>query len=147
MSVAEVSRSENDRVDRLLRRKRFELSSSHDFRRQFVNVGVGLELRKESFGNDTSYRERAPLGELLDRGKCRDDWLLAFDDALHRSKDIVDGGIGALLRATKQFVDFNGELTQLTVGDREFHRDLRRNSFELFKLTREGFATAENTLL
>jgi len=51
----------------------------------------------------------------------RNDWHLTLDDLLECIQHFFERDINALLRASEKFILFDGELTQLTVGDNGIH--------------------------
>ena len=126
--VAEVGRGEDDRVDFLLlveRRERAVVDQALDV---VADREASFDAFEERLLGDAADQERPPLGELrLDHQQGRFGHL-PFDDGLEGLHHVVEVGIGAGLHTPEQIVLTDGELTQLTVGDKSFHKSPRLDS-------------------
>lgn len=135
--IAEVGRGEDDRIDFLLLVERREGVVVDQALGVVADREASFDALDERLLGDAADQERPPLGERRRDHQQGRFGRLPFDDGLEGLHHVVEVGIGAGLHTPEQVVLADGELTQLTVGDKSLgiHDIPRRDSTLPFKLT------------
>jgi hypothetical protein len=126
--VAEVGRGEDDRVGRLFLVERRKGAVIHQTPGVVADREANFDALEECLLGDTTDQEGAPFGETRLGHQQRRFGHLPFNDGLEGFHHVVEAGIGAGLHTPEQVILADGELTQLTVGDKSFHCRPRRDS-------------------